>query len=142
MGVLGTALAGLLMLAEQSGGGMATENTASPKYHNYAFESACGGFVVRVRFRNGRNGRSRVDLVSMDGRPLPGATKTLNRFAARRAIDQVGIMDCGMDPLRPVFRGTMTLRKPEAEPFSRNNSFYFRIIHDGKGWRFIPDRRS
>lgn len=127
------------MLAEQTGGTIISENTTSPKYHSYDFESACGASVFRVRFRNGSRGGSRVDHVMIDGRPVPGAAKTLDRFAARREIDRFEIMNCGMDPLRPAFRAMMGLSKPALQPYTRRNTLYFRVVRRGEGWRFSVD---
>jgi hypothetical protein len=77
--------------------------------------------------------------VLIDGRPVPDAAETLNRFAARRSIDRIGIMNCGMDPEKPFFRGVMELRKPESQPYSRHTSLYFRLVRQGAGWRFAAD---
>jgi hypothetical protein len=127
------------MLAERSGGKISSGNTINPKYHSYDFESACGSSVFRVRFRNLGAGRGRVDHVLVDGRAVPGATKILDRFAARRAIDRIELMHCGMDPLRPVFRGIVVLSKPELHPASRQNTLFFRLIRKGNGWRISVD---
>lgn len=135
----GTALARLLMLADQSGGTTISGNSVKPKYHSYDFESACGASVFRVRFRNGSTGRSRVDHVLIDGRPVPGAAKLLNGFAARRAIDRIEIMHCGLDPVRPVFRGVIALSKPYSQPYSRQNMLHFRLTRQGKDWRIAVD---
>jgi hypothetical protein len=135
----GTALTGLLMLAEPGGRSVGSGSILNPKYHRYDFESACGASVFRVRFRNGRTGRSRVDHVLIDGRPVPDAAETLDRFAAQRSIDRIGIMHCGMDPEKPFFRGVMELRKPESQPYSRHTSLYFRVIRHVEGWRFSAD---
>lgn len=135
----GTALAGLLMLAEQGGSTIGSGSAIGPKYHRYDFESACGAFVFRVRFRNGPKGRGRVRHVLIDDRSVPDAAKTLDRFAARRAIDRIGIVHCGMDPGRPFFRGVMELSKPESQPYSRQTSLHFRLIRQGKGWQFSVD---
>jgi hypothetical protein len=76
----------------------------------------------------------------MDTRPIGGAARALDRFAARRPIDRIGIMNCGLDPLRPVFRGYMTLKEPGARLDRTRRSLYFRILrHDRKGWQFILD---
>lgn len=135
MVVFGTALTGLLMVAQQSGGTIASENITSPKYHNYDFESACGGTVFRVRFRNGSRGGSRVDHVMIDGRPVPGAAKILDRFAARQRIDRIEIMHCGLDPLRPIFRGIAALARPESQRSTKENMLFFRLVRQDKGWR-------
>ena len=136
---LGTVLAGLLMLAEQGGSTPGYGSPGTPKYHRYDFESACAGSVFRVRFRNGPTGRSRVDRLLIDGRPVPGAARSLDRFAARRAIKKIGIMNCGKDTQHPLFRGIMELSKPESQPFTKQNTLFFRVIRQGKGWQFSVD---
>lgn len=95
--------------------------------------------MFRVRFRNGPTGRSRVDHVLIDGRPVQGAAKALDRFAARREINRIEIMDCGRDPLRPVFRGVLGLGEPESQPYSKQNTLSFRLVRQGKGWRMTID---
>jgi hypothetical protein len=135
----GTALTGLLMLAEQSGGTVLAENATSPKYHSHDFESACGASVFQVRFRNGSSLGSRVDHVLIDGRPVPGVAETLDRFAARRTIDRIEIMHCGMDEQNLLFRGVVVLSAPESAPATRQNTLFFRLVRQGKGWRFAAD---
>jgi hypothetical protein len=135
----GAALAGIAMWAEQSGGKIDSGNVTTPRYHSYGFEAACGASVFRVRFRNGLKGGSRVDHVLIDGRPVPGVAETLDRFAAGRKIDRIEIMHCGMDEQRPLFRGIIVLSKAESQPASRQNELFFRLIRQGKGWRFAAD---
>jgi hypothetical protein len=132
-------LVGLLMLADPAGNTIGSGNTLNPKYHRYDFESACGVSVFRVRFRNGPMGRSRVDHVLVDGRPVPGAARTLDRFAARRAIERIQIMHCGKDPRDPVFGGIMVLSKPETQPASRQIELFFHLVRTGEGWRITLD---
>lgn len=139
MNTFSAALAGLLLLAEQGAGSSNPGNTIGPKYHLYDFESVCGSFVFRVRFRNGPAERSRVDLVLIDGRPVPGAAKKLDRFAARGAIDRIGIMHCGEDPRRVFFRGVMELSKLDSKPTDGHNTFFFRIVRRSKGWQISID---
>jgi hypothetical protein len=139
MVVFATALIGLTMMAEPSGGTIASENTAIPRYHLYDFESACGNSMVRVRFRDEARQGTRVDHVLVDGDPVPGATKILDRFAVRRKIDRIEIMHCGMDPLRPIFRGVMKLSKPESQPSDKQNTIFFRLTRRGKGWQMSVD---
>ena len=136
MVAFGTVLAGLLMLAEQGGSSISSAKSVRPEYHRYEFESACGAFVFRVRFRNEPTGRSRVDHVLIDGRPVPGAAKKLDQFAARRSIDRIEIMNCGLNPQRPVFRGVMALSKPESQPANRKNMLFFRLVRRGNSWQF------
>jgi len=123
--------------AEQAGGA-AGPGTAGPKFHLHDVESPCGGSVFRARFRNRPTGRGRVEHVLIDGRPVPGSAKTLDRFAAGREIDDIEIMHCGMDPLRPVFRGAMRLTKPESQRYSEYTLF-FRLVRQGEGWRIALD---
>lgn len=115
-------------------------NTLSyPTYHDFEYETACKHFVFRARFRNNQNGTSHVRDVSVDGRSIFNAAKTFNRFAAGRPIKYIGIMNCGMDPESPVFRGTIQLIKPESQPDSRSTGRYFRLIRNGRDWRMTVD---
>ena len=138
MSITGATLTGLLMLAEQSGSTVSSENIG-PKYHRRNYESRCGDAVFQVRFQNGPGARSRVQHVLVDGGPVPGAAKTLDRFAARRAIDRIEVMHCGRDPQRPFFRGIMVLIKPESQTFSRENTLFFRLVREGKIWQISVD---
>lgn len=137
--VFGAALAGLLMLADHGGKSISSGHSIGPKYHRYDFEAACQNVVFRVRYRNGPMGRSGVDDVRIDGRPIPNAARTLNLFAGRRTIGRIGIMHCGMDPGKPFFRGAMELAKPESQPFNRENTLYFRLVRQDEDWRLIVD---
>jgi hypothetical protein len=139
MNIFGMALAGLLIVAEQGGSTASAGNAFGPKYHRYDFESACGSSVFRVRFRNVPGERSRIDHVLIDGRPVAGAAKKLDRFAARGVIDRIGIMHCGTDPRQLVFRGIMKFRKSESQPTDNHETFFFRIVPKGKGWRISID---
>lgn len=138
-GVFGPAQTGLPMLAQKGGGTPLSENTTGPKYRRYDYESACGASVFRVGFRNRSKGGSRVDHVLIDSRPVLGGAKALDRFAARREIDRIEIMNCGMDAQRPLFRGIMVLSKPEAQPASRQNTLFFRLVREGEDWRIAVD---
>lgn len=135
----GTALAGLLMLAAQDGAAPGSGNSIGPRYHRYDFEAACAGSVFRVRYRNGPTGRSRVDHLLIDGRPVPGAAKFLDRFAARRAIKKIEIVSCGKELPQPHFWGILELSKPESQPFTKQNTLFFRVTRQGKRWQFSVD---
>lgn len=136
---LAAALAGLLTSA-QSGEAIILRHDLSTEYSRMDYESACGSTVFRVRFRNGPEEFGRVDYLTINGKSVPGAAETLQIRAARRAIDRIGIMNCGMDPQRPVFRGVMALSEMESRSLGMRSSLYFRITRQGpKNWQFRLD---
>jgi hypothetical protein len=135
-----TALAGLLLLAEQNPVIIKSGSTVKPRYHRTEYESACGSNVLRVRFRNGPEEDGRVDLLLIDGRQVRDATETLQIRAARRAIDAIEIVNCGDDPRRPVFRGAMRLSKGASQAASMRDTLFFRLTREGrKGWQISVD---
>lgn len=136
---LGVALAGLLVAGEQ-GGDLVLRHDIGTRYTRTDYETACGSTVFRVRFRNGPEERGRVDHLLIDGRPVRDAAETLQIRAARRGIDSFEIMNCGMDPRRPVLRGVMNLSTMESRAAGMRPSLYFRITRQGrKGWQFTLD---
>jgi hypothetical protein len=141
MGTFGAVAAGLLILAEQGPIVIATgPHGVSPKYHRYDYEAACGAFVFQVRFRNGPEERGRVDHVLIDGRPVRDAAATLQMRAARRGIDSIEILNCGMDSRRPVFRALMVMTKAESQAASMRHMLAFRLTREGRGeWRLVID---
>jgi hypothetical protein len=136
----GTALAGFLMAAAQDGNDVLLRHDISPKYNKIDYEAACGSTVFRVRFRNGPDERGRIDHLLIDGQRVPGAAETLDLRAARRIIDRIGIMNCGMDPHRPVFRGVMVLSQEESRLAGMRHMLFFRLTRDGRaGWQISVD---
>jgi hypothetical protein len=112
----------------------------SPKYNLVDYESACGSTVFRVRFRNGPDQHGQVDRVTVDGREVAGAAELLKLRAARRVIDRVGIMNCGMDPHVPVFRGILRLSESESRSLGMRWMLFFRLAREGRdGWRLTID---
>jgi hypothetical protein len=139
---LSTIFASLLMPAQQDVIVISTkrEIEIAPRYGRTDFESVCGSAVFRVRFRNGPDARGLVEHVLVDGRPIAGAAETLTVRAARRWIERIEIMNCGMDAARPVFRGSLELSKAESQLASMRPTLYFRITRqDREGWRLTMD---
>lgn len=124
---LGAALAGLLVATGQSGGDLILRHDIGTRYSRTDHESACGSTAFRVVFRNGPDEHGRVDHLLIDGRPVPGAAELLDLRAARRVIDRIGIMNCGIDPQRPIFSGVMNLSEMESRSLGMRPSIYFRI---------------
>lgn len=139
MSTLGATLAAFSMLVYQSNVVAVSEREFRPDYHKIDYESACGSTVFRVRFRNGLKERGRVDQVLIDRRPVRGAAETLQILAARRAIAGFEIMDCGMDPLRPIFRGVMVLSEGESQAAGMRNMIFFRLSRHGRDWQIALD---
>lgn len=137
--ISGVALAGLLLMTEQGGSDLILRHDFGTRYTRTDYETACGTTVFQVRFRNGPEERGRVDRLLIDGRPVRDAAETLQIRAARRGIDSIGIMNCGMDPHRPIFRGVMNLSEMESRAESLRPSLYFRIIRRGGDWQMILD---
>ena len=136
------ALAGLLVAAQPNdeSGVIVLQHDLDTRYTRIEYETACGSNVFRVRFGNGPVLRGQVNHVMVNGLPVPGAADALMVRAARRFIDRIGIMNCGMDPRRPVFRGVMELSKEESRSWGRSPSVYFRVSRNGdKGWRIVFD---
>jgi hypothetical protein len=136
MSTFGMALAGFLILAEQDTIVITTGmDYTSTKYHQTDYESACGSTVFQVRFRNGEE-NGRVDYLLVDGRPVPGAAELLDLRAARRMINSITIVNCGMDPRRPVFVGMLSLEPMESRRLGMRWSLVFRLAREGRGdWR-------
>jgi hypothetical protein len=138
--LLKIALAGLLMAAVQDEGVVVLKHDLSPRYTRIDYETACGSTVFRVRFGSGPVLRGQVNHVMIEGKDVPGAAAMLQLRAARRFIDRIGIMNCGMDERRPVFRGVMELSKAESQAAGMRASHYFRLVReDRKGWRIVFD---
>jgi hypothetical protein len=138
--ILGLALAGLPTPAEQGGEYIVSRHDISPKYNRTDYESACGSAVFRVRFRNGPDDHGRVDQVWIDGRPVVGAAEQLQIRAARRPIDSIELMNCGLDSERPAFRGVMNLSKASSQVARLRPMLFFRITRQGReGWRLTTD---
>jgi hypothetical protein len=137
MTIIGVAVAGLMLMAVQEEIVIRTGNYVSPKYHWTDYQSACGENVFRVRFRNGPEEGGRVDHFLIDGRPVPGAAETLQVRAARRFIDSIGIMHCGMDEANPTFLGSIHMDPALSRVFSLRDTLFFRLTKDARGdWRF------
>lgn len=141
MSTIGGALAGLLTLAEPETIVITTgRDYLSTKYHQTDYESACGSTVFRVRFRKGPEENGRVDHLLIDGRPVPDAAETLQMRAARRLITSIEIQDCGTDPRRPVFHGTINFVPGESRVLAMRWSLAFRLSRQGReGWRMTID---
>lgn len=139
MDTFGATLAALLMLAGQTKVVVNTQREARPEYHQTEYESACGPTVFRVRFRNGVRESGRVDHVLINDQPVRDAARTLQIRAARRVIASFEIMDCGMDPIRPVFRGVMVLSEGESRAAGMPHLLFFRLSRRDKEWQIIPD---
>lgn len=139
--ILSTAFASLLMPLEQDVIIISTgRDHINPRYNRIDSESACGSTVFQVRFRNGPEESGFVEHVLIDGRPVPSAAEILDVRAARRGIVSIGIMHCGADPERPVFRGIMELSKAESQVASMRPTLFFRITRQGRdGWRLTMD---
>lgn len=141
MSTFGTALAGLLILADPEMIVITTgPDSVSAKYHQTDYETACGSTVFKVRFRNGPEEFGRVDHLLIDGRPVPDAAETLQMRAARRLITGIDIVDCGTDHRRPVFQGTINFMPEESRMLGMRWSLAFRLTReDRKGWRMTID---
>jgi hypothetical protein len=139
--ILSTAFASLLVPIEQDTIVFSTgRDHIDARYHRTDYESACGSTVVQVRFRNGPEVRGRVEYVLIDGRSVPGAAETLTVRAARRGIVSIGIMHCGANAERPIFRGVLDLSKAESQAASMRPTLFFRITRQGReGWRLTMD---
>lgn len=138
--LLKVALAGLLMAAVQDEGVVVLDHDRGTRYTRIDYEAACGSAVFRVRFGNGPVLRGQVNHVRVDRQEVPGAAAMLELRAARRMIDRIGIMNCGMDERRPVFRGVMELSKAQSQAAGMRASHYFRLVREeGKGWRIVFD---
>lgn len=134
------ALAGLALSPEQSGDVISTGNLLRPDYNRTDFEVACGSTIFQARFRNGPEEHGRVDRVIVNGRRVRGAAETLQIRAARRPIESIEIMNCGLDPRKPDFRGVMTLSKAASQSASMQQMLFFRLRReDGKGWQITLD---
>ena len=139
---LSAIFAGLLMPAQQDFVVFSTKRDIpiSPKYRRIAHESACGRNVLRVRFRSGPEQRGLVEPVLIDGRSVPGAAEMLNVRAARRWIERIDIIHCGLDPERPEFRGIMELSEADSKLARLYPTLFFRITRQGReGWRLTTD---
>jgi hypothetical protein len=139
---LSAIFAGLLMPAQQDVLIISTkrEIEIAPRYSRTDYGSVCGSTVFRVRFRNGPDERGLVEHVLINGRSVPGAAEMLDIRAARRWIESIEIMNCGMHPARPEFRGVMKLSKAESQIASMRPMLFFRITRQGgEGWRLTMD---
>lgn len=135
----GAALIGYLLAALQNDA-VLNQHDIGPEYNRTSYESPCGSAMFRVRFRNGPEEHGRVDHLTVDGRPVAGAAETLQIRAARRVIVRIGIMNCGIDLQRPVFRGVMVLSEMESKRLGMRDMLFFRIAREGRGdWRFVLD---
>lgn len=133
------AFAGMVMVG-QGEGVIVLDHDRGTRYTRIDYETACGSTVFRVRFGSGPVLRGQVNHVMIEGKEVPGAAEMLQLRAARRFIDRIGIMNCGMDERRPVFRGVMELSKAESQAASMRASHYFRLVReDRKGWRIVFD---
>lgn len=140
--ILGTAFASLLTPSQQDMIIIDTkrEIEISPKYRRTAHEAACGRNVLRIRFRSGPDQPGFVEHVLIDGRSVTGAAEMLNVRAARRWLERIEIIHCGMDPARPVFRGIMELSKADSQVALMRPTLFFRITRQGRdGWRLTMD---
>ncbi len=136
--ILGAALAATM--PTQQGDSIALMHDISPEYNRIDYESACGSAVFRVRFRNGPDEQGQVDQVTIDGQEVPGAAGLLKLRSARRVIDKIGIMNCGMDPQHPVFRGILRLSEGESRSLGMRSMLFFRLTRQGhEGWRLTMD---
>ena len=136
--ILNVALAGLMVPAGPGGGDIVLRHDVPPKYNRTDYESVCGSTLFRVRFGNGPGGR--VHRVWVEGRPVAGAAEQLDVRAARRVISRIGIMNCGPDPGRPLFRGVMELSAIESQRLGMQPTIYFRVSRRGReGWRLSID---
>lgn len=112
----------------------------SPKYHQTEYKSVCGDKVFLVQFRDGSEESGRVDRLLIDGRPVLNAAEALQIRAARRNIDRIEIMHCGMDPERPIFRGVMALSEMESRSLGMRHLLFFRLSRQGpEGWQLTLD---
>ena len=139
MGVLGIILAAVSMQADQNTIAAISEREIIPKYHRTEYESACGTTVFRVRFRNGVRESGLIDYLLIDERPVRHIAATLDIRAARRSIVRIEIMDCGMEPDRPVFRGVMVLSEGESRAAGMRDKLFFRLTRHGKDWQIVID---
>lgn len=134
------AFAGLDVPPPRDDGVIELRHDLSPKYSRSDYESACGSNIFRVRFRNGPDERGRVDHMTIDGRSVIGAAELLQIRAARRGIDKIEIMNCGMDERRPVFRGVMAFSEIESRSLGMRWLLFFRLSREGRGaWRLVVD---
>lgn len=133
------ALAMSIVSAEQGGDGLVLHHDIGPRYNRTDYESACGSTVFRVRFRNGPEEHGRVDHLLIDGRPVRNAAETLQVRAARRVIVRIGIMNCGVDPQRPLFQGAMVLSEMESRRLGMRDTLFFRLTRDGRDWHMTID---
>jgi hypothetical protein len=112
----------------------------SPGYNRTDYESPCGSAVFRVRFQNGPDRHGRVEHVTIDGRPVPGAAVWLQVRAAQRVIGSIHIMNCGLDQRRPVFSGRMELSPLESQRLKMSPTVYFSLRRQEQGeWQMVLD---
>ena len=139
---LSTIFAGLLIPAQQDVVVISTKRDIpiSPKYRRTTHESACGPTVLHLLFRSGPDERGVVEHLLVDGRSVPGAAEMLNLRAARRWIERIEIIHCGMLRERPEFHGIMELSKAESQNVRLRPTLSFRITRQGReGWRLTTD---
>lgn len=141
MSAFGTALAGLLSLADPETIVITTgPHGLSPEYHQTDYESSCGSNVFRVRFRNGPDENGRVDHLMIDNQPVPGAAEMLDLRAARRWITGVEILNCGSDQRRSVLRGTIDFEPHDSRRLGMRWTLAFRLTREGRdSWRMTID---
>lgn len=132
------AMIGFLMALSQVGADL-NQHDISPEYNRTDYESPCGSTLFQVRFRNGPEEHGRVDHLLIDGRPVRDAAETLQIRAARRVIVRIGIMNCGMDPRRPIFQGAMVLSEMESRRLGMRDTLFFRLTRDGRDWHMTID---
>ena len=138
---LGVVLIGLMASAAQGGDEIVLRHDVGTRYSRIEYEAACGSTVLRIQFRNSRDDRGRIEHVLINGRPVPGAAGHLQIRVARRMIDRIGIMNCGMDERRPVFRGVMAMSEMESRRLGMRPSVYFRVSRKGHGgWTLSVDQ--
>ena len=134
------AAAAALGAGPQAGGEISTGHDLDTRYNRTDYEAPCGAAVFRVRFRNGPDRHGEVDHVKINGRSVPRAAEQLRVRAAQRTIERIEIMNCGMDPRRPVFRGLMKLSPIVSRRLRMPPLVFFRLSHEkGAGWQLKID---
>lgn len=103
------------------------------------FEAACGTTLFRARFSNGSPRSGEVELIAIDGRPLPEAAEQLTHRIARRAIGRVGILNCGTDADQPVFQGVVEVGEIESQRRQVSPRIWFRVRREEGAWRLVLD---
>lgn len=111
-----------------------------------AYEAACGQHVFQFSFENhsyspapdfAREGKGRVQRVTVNGKPVEQAANTFKSKIAGRYISKVGIMNCGLDENNPVFDGILRMTEIESKLYKLAPNIYSKLRREKGTWRTI-----